>query len=228
MSRSIVARVLLAAALLSALPVEAAGPSSIDDLPIVAIPPDGSSHGRIAIVLSGDGGWAGLVQEVSAALARDGVGVAGLNSLKYFWTRRTPEETAHDVERIAGHYMREWHADQLVLIGYSFGADVLPDVLNRLRADLRAQVRGITLIAPSSVANYEVHVTGWLGVTHPGEPTLPALEQLRGLPMVCIYGEDDTDAVCPRLPAGLARVEKLAGGHHFGGDFAAVARQVLP
>ncbi|HEX7374260.1 MAG TPA: AcvB/VirJ family lysyl-phosphatidylglycerol hydrolase [Steroidobacteraceae bacterium] len=217
-----------AAALLFAWPAAAAEPPSLDDLPIVAVPPAGATHGRIAVMLSGDGGWADLVQEVSAALARDGIGVAGLNSLKYFWTQRTPQETAHDVERIVEHYMREWHADQLVLIGYSFGADVLPDVLNHLPADLRAQVRGLTLIAPSSVANYEVHVTSWLGVAHPGEPTLPALERLRGLPMVCIYGEEDTDAVCPKLPAGLARVEKMAGGHHFGGDFAAVARQVLP
>ncbi len=68
------------------------------------------------------------------------------------------------IERIADRYLHQWHADRLVLIGYSFGADVLPDVVSRLRADLRHRVEGLSLIAPSSVANYEVHVTGWLGV----------------------------------------------------------------
>jgi len=223
-----VAMLVAAAPLTVASASSAAATPELDDLPVVAVPPAGAGDGRLAVFLSGDGGWAGLAQEVSTALANDGIGVAGLNSLKYFWTKRTPEETARAVERIAEHYAREWHAEKLVLIGYSFGADVLPDVARRLRADLRGRLTGLTLIAPSSIANYEVHVSGWLGVTHPGDPTLPVLESLRGLPMVCIYGEDDTDAVCPALPAGLARVEKLAGGHHFGGDFAAVARQVLP
>ncbi len=216
------------AALLFAVTAQADESADVADLPIVAVPPQSPAHGRLAILVSGDGGWAGLAQEVSAALARDGIGVVGLNSLKYFWTQRTPEETTRAIERIADRYLHQWHADRLVLIGYSFGADVLPDVVSRLRTDLRHKVEGLSLIAPSSVANYEVHVSGWLGVAHPGEATLPVLERLRGLPMVCIYGEDDGDAVCPSLPAGLARVEKLAGGHHFGGDFAAVARQVLP
>lgn len=220
--------VALLASLLGAAAAPAAEGPGLGDLPVVAVPPAAAGHGRVAIFLSGDGGWAGLAKEVSAALARDGIGVAGLDSLRYFWTKRTPEETVRAVERIADHYAREWHAERFVLIGYSFGADVLPDVMVRLNPVLRSRIDGLTLIAPSSVANYEVHISGWLGVVHPGEPTLPLLERLRGLPMVCIYGEEDEDAVCPQLPAGLARVEKLAGGHHFGGDFAAVAREVLP
>ncbi len=202
--------------------------AALDDLPVVVVPPVHPGSDRMVIFLSGDGGWAGLVSNVSAALAADGIGVAGLNSLKYFWTPRTPEETTRDIERIADHYQREWHADRIVLIGYSFGADVLPIVTSRLRQDLRGRIAGLSLIAPSSVANFEVHVTGWLGAHHPGQPTLPALQRLEGLPMVCIYGQDDVDAICPSLPAGLARIEKLVGGHHFGGDFDGVARQVLP
>jgi type IV secretory pathway VirJ component len=214
----------------TALPVAlAAQPASgLDDLPLVVLPPARAGLGRMAIFVSGDGGWAALAQEVSAALAADGIGVVGLNSLKYFWSDRTPEGTARDIERIADHYAAAWHADRVLLIGYSFGADVLPVVVNRLRHDLRVRIAGLTLIAPSPVANFEFHLTGWLGVAHPGLATLPEVERLRGLPMVCIYGAGDEDALCPSLPAGLARVEQLEGGHHFGGDFAAVARQVLP
>jgi len=200
----------------------------LDDLPLVALPPARAGGGRMAILVTGDGGWAGLVSTVSAALAADGIGVAGLNSLKYFWSERSPEETTRDIERIAEYYGRAWHAERIILIGYSFGADVLPVVVNRLRPDIRARVAGLTLIAPSPVANFEVHVTGWLGVHHPGLPVVPDLERLRGLPMVCIYGEADDESVCPSLPRGLARVVKLDGGHHFGGDFAAVAGLVLP
>ena len=40
-----------------------------------------------AVLLSGDGGWAGLDKEVAAALAARGIPVAGIDSLRYFWQR---------------------------------------------------------------------------------------------------------------------------------------------
>lgn len=200
----------------------------LDDLPVVALPPAKAGGGRMAILVSGDGGWAGLAKTIAAALAADGIGVAGLDSLKYFWQARQPEEVVRDVQRIAEHYGREWHATEVVYIGYSFGADVLPMVLNRLPRNLAPRTAGLTLIAPSDTANFEIKVTGWLGAVHPGPPTLPELEKLRGLPMVCLYGAADDGSVCPLLPKGLARVEALPGGHHFGGDYDSVAKSVLP
>ena len=211
-----------------AVPATASPDPGLGDLPVIEVPPARPGSGRMVILLSGDGGWSGLVRTIAAALAADGVGVVGLDSLKYFWTPRTPEETTRDVARIAEHYSKQWRADRLVLVGYSFGADVLPVVVNRLPRDLRRRLDGLTLIAPSPVANFEVHAGGWLGVHYPGLPILPELERLRGLPMACISGDDDDESVCPLLPAGLARVTVLAGGHHFGGNFDAVARLVLP
>jgi type IV secretory pathway VirJ component len=46
------------------------------------------------VLLTGDGGWAGLDQELAERLAARGVPVVGFNSLKYFRTERTPEEAA--------------------------------------------------------------------------------------------------------------------------------------
>ena len=56
---------------------------------------------------------------------------------------------------------------------------------------------------------------------------VPEVEKLRGLRLLCVYGADETDSSCPRLPPSLARIERLSGGHHFGGDYAALARLVL-
>ena len=53
---------------------------------------------EFALLLTGDGGWAGLDQELAARLAASGVPTVGLNSLKYFWTRahagRRPRATS--------------------------------------------------------------------------------------------------------------------------------------
>jgi type IV secretory pathway VirJ component len=200
----------------------------LDDLPLAVDPPAHAGDDRLALVLSGDGGWQELPKSVAAALAAEGIGAVGLNSLKYFWRPHTPEQTAADLARVVEHYAPLWHTQRLVLVGFSFGADVLPSVVNHFTPELRERVSSLTLIAPSSTANFEIKVAGWLGGATAGQPTVPDIERLRGLPIVCLYGADDRDAVCPDLPAGLATVRKFPGGHHFGGDYAAVARAVLP
>ena len=80
----------------------------------------------------------------------------GLNSLKYFWKQRTPEEAARDVARILRHYLSAWNKQRVLLVGYSFGADVLPFVVNRLPPDLRARVASVSLLGIDSNAAFEV------------------------------------------------------------------------
>ena len=60
-----------------------------------------------------------------------------------------------------------------------------------------------------------------------GEPTLPEMEKLRGLPILCVYGEKEGDSLCRDLPAGLAQLLPTAGSHHFGGDYQKLASAVL-
>src|SRR5438105_14698329 len=101
-------------------------------LPIVAVPAKTASP-AFAIFISGDGGWAKIDKTISEELARSGIPVTGLNSLKYFWTKRTPDEFARDV----GTLIDKNSARDVVLIGYSRGADVLPFADNRLAGSQR-------------------------------------------------------------------------------------------
>jgi type IV secretory pathway VirJ component len=45
--------------------------------------------------------------------------------------------------------------------------------------------------------------------------------------VLCIYGEDETDSLCPRLDPHKVTIVKLKGGHHFDGDYAALARTIM-
>ena len=73
-----------------------------------------------------------LLEALSSVLLANGIDVVGLNSLKYLWTPRSPDELARDIERIARHYMASWRKTDLILLGYSSGADILPFVPPRL------------------------------------------------------------------------------------------------
>ncbi len=209
-----------------------ARPPDISDLPVneVHAEPDSNSD-ELAILLTGDGGWAGLDQELAARLAADGVPTVGLNSLKYFWTERTPDETARDIARIMRHYLAAWHKQRVLLVGYSFGADVLPFVVNRLPPDLRAQVATVNLLGVDSNASFEIKIADWVGSDDDGPKTRPEIAAIGALPILCVYGEGETDSICPTLPKApehtritLAEVGK---GHHFGGEYATLAERIL-
>jgi type IV secretory pathway VirJ component len=206
--------------------------AEVRDLPVVEVAataaPAAELGDRYAILLTGDGGWAGIDRDVAAALAARGVPVAGLNTLRYFWTRRTPEEAAAALGRLIERYGALWNRSRVLLVGYSFGADVLPFLYNRLRAVERARVAGVALLGLGDAAEFEFHLASWIpGRDGAGQPTVPEIERMGTVPIACLYGSEERDSSCPRLSgSNVARIV-LPGGHHFGGDADSLVRQIL-
>ncbi|HEV7784024.1 MAG TPA: AcvB/VirJ family lysyl-phosphatidylglycerol hydrolase [Thermoanaerobaculia bacterium] len=210
-------------------PASRGGVPAVNDLPLVEVPvKSGAASALMAVVVSGDGGWAGLDKEVAGALSTKGIPVVGVNSLQYFWSARTPEGIAKDLDRILRHYMATWNRQEVMLIGYSLGADVLPFAASRLPADLLGRVKVIALLGPSTKAAFEFHVTDWLGGGSEGQPVLPEVKKLGGRPPVlCLHGSKESDSLCPSLTAAQGKSVVLPGAHHFGGDYEAVANLIL-
>lgn len=202
-------------------------PQDVADLPLTEIAPTKAASGRIAIVLTGDGGWAGLDQGVAEALAADGVQVVGFSTLKFFWKQRTPEEAAAAVARVVGHYAAQQPDARFALVGYSFGASLVPVVLNRLPEEARAKIDLQFLISPDDEAVFEVKVGDWFGGAHHDGalPIAPELAQAT-MPAFCLHGEDEDDSPCPKLGEKVAALS-LPGGHHYDGDYAAIGTLLL-
>jgi type IV secretory pathway VirJ component len=198
-------------------------------LSLVEVPAQGGGGGSLlAVILTGDGGWAEIDKGIAAGLASAGVPVVGWSSLRYYWTPRTPDGAAADLARIVEHYGSAWGKPRVLLVGYSFGADVLPFLVNRLPPSIRARVAGVALLGLSEGAAFQFHFSGWLGAAGGGSrlPTVPEVDRLR-VPALCIAGTDEKDSACHSVRASSARVLEVAGGHHFGGDYAGLARMIL-
>lgn len=205
------------------------GESARPDLPLVELQanPAGSaaSSGQLALILSGDGGWAGLDKKMATAFAARGIPALGVDSLRYFWGGRTPEATAADLGALIQRYLAVWHKQSVNLVGYSFGADVLPFVVNRLDPAIRDRIRSVTLVAPSQSATFEIHVSNWLpGVVTPGLPLGPELARMEKMPL-CLFGEGDEHTICATLPATHAT--QIGSGHHLGGDGDLIVDRIL-
>ena len=203
----------------------------VRDLPLVEVPAAAAvaeTADEFAVILTGDGGWAGLDQDVAGALAARGVPVVGLSTLKYFWTARTPEVAAADLARIIERYSVAWKRPKALLIGYSFGADVLPFLYTRLPTEQRESVRSVNLLGLSDTATFEFHVADWIpGSDGAGRPTAPEVARMHGATVLCLYGAEESDSPCPKLVGPGVTAVPFAGGHHFGGDYAALATQIL-
>ena len=206
-----------------------APPTELTGLPLIDIPPAAGQPptDEFAIVLSGDGGWAGLDKDVAAALTAKGIPVVGLDSLRYFWSARTPEGLASDLDRTIRYYLAHLDKKRVLLVGYSQGADVLPFAVNRLSVATRSHVALTAILGMSEHALFEFHVTSWISDSNEGPATLPEVDKLHGMPVLCIYGAEEDDSLCPKLDAKKIIVVKLKGGHHFDGDYAGLAREIL-
>jgi type IV secretory pathway VirJ component len=203
-------------ALLFAVRVDAAVAPPLKDLPITEVPATRDGKDVFAVLVSGDGGWARLDQELSAELAGRGIPVAGLDSLHYFWHTRTPEETAADVSRIIEHYSAQWHRPRVLLIGYSFGADLMPSVFNRLPAPSRARVVSLSLLGLAKGASYEVRASEWIPALAPkGTPVKPEIRKISTVPILCVEGEAERKSICPALQQPGVEVRQIGHKHHF-------------
>ena len=178
---------------------------------------------------SGDGVWRDLDRSLADILAAKGMNVVGVDVLRYYWNEIPPAKAASDLARILRHYQSRWSCSRIVLIGFSFGADVLPFMASRLPADLKAQVGLITLLSPERTTAFEVEMNGWLGgKPKAGTPIGPEVKKLTGIQVQCIYGTDEADAsLCTDSTAGTLTVLAKSGGHHFDKNYGELADEIL-
>ncbi|MDQ0473801.1 AcvB/VirJ family lysyl-phosphatidylglycerol hydrolase [Labrys wisconsinensis] len=196
-------------------------PPGLADLPVVMV--DGHDpHGPLAVVLSGNGGWWGITDSLAKTFAKAGITTIGLNSLAYFIDRRSPEETAAVIERMVATFP----ADRpLLLVGYSYGADVIATVYARLSPATRARVRLVSLIGLSHIVDYAI---GFWKVAAPHYATVQAVAAIEGPRIQCLQGSDEGKrSACGQLDPAHVEIITLPGGHHFDGDYAKMAQRVL-
>ena len=201
---------------------------NVHDLPVIEVGSQ-SSTGTLVVIYSGDGGWRDLDRNIGENLAQNNYAVIGVDAMHYFWSQRTPEETAADLQRILEYYLAAWDCQQIVLVGYSFGADILPFAYNRLPQPLRQKVVLLSLLAPSLGASFEIHLEEWFTSYLPEDalPTAPETARIESSKLQCFYGaEDSEDTLCLDPSMKNAEIEQTGGGHHFDEDYGALAQRI--
>lgn len=173
------------------------------------------THSKLAAVyFSGDVGYkVGMGRMIGNRLTADGIPVVAINSLGFFRQHRTVAEVSELTVDAIGQALTFGHADQVVLVGHSLGADALQAALLRLPQALRARVRAVVLIVPTDALHLQVSPGEMLSWSKPDAETVPTLRQLTWVPLTCIYGTEEAASPCPQLFAPNVRKISLPGGH---------------
>ncbi len=182
------------------------------------------AHSHLAVVyFSGDVGYrVAMGRMIGNRLAADGIPVVAVNSLGFFRQHRTVAEVSTLTAEAIRQALAFGHADQVVLIGHSLGADALQAALVQLPNDLRHKVRAVVLIVPTDALHLQVTPGEMLEWSRPDAEVLPTLRQLTWVPATCIYGIEETDSPCPQLSAPNVRKVALPGGHALDWNIGAV------
>ncbi|WP_445370220.1 virulence factor family protein [Methylomonas sp. HW2-6] len=196
-------------------------------MPVVEVPASKPGD-SVTLFYSGDGGWRDLDRTVAGEMAAQNYPVVGVDVLRYFWTHKTPEQAATDLAATMTYYRKHWNVKSFVLAGYSFGADILPPIYNRLQKADQDDVKLLVLLALAKEADFEIHVSGWLGQSGGEHMLAPELVQMPKNKILCIYGkEEKADTACTTLANSDATILELPGGHHFDQDYPKLTRQIL-
>ena len=196
------------------------------NIPVVEVPA-GQAKDTVTLFLSGDGGWRDLDRDVAGEMAKIGYPVVGIDTLRYYWQHKSPEQSAIDLAELMQHYRQKWGTKRFILTGYSFGADVLPAIYNRLTESEQQRVDAIILLAFARTGSFEIEVEGWLGNAGKEAATGPEMAKLPAAKVVCIYGEEEADESGCTDKTAVGQAMKLPGGHHFDENYPALAQRLV-
>ncbi len=191
--------------------------NSIADLPVQVSLSHGI-HNEIIIYITGDGGWNSFNEQMVRQMKQKGYGVIGLNSRKYFWSERTPEEFTHDIEKLSTYYLKQWNRRGLIIVGYSFGADVASFLPHRVTEDFHKLIKKIILISPSSSTDFAIRLEDLISETDNINRKYKIRQELKqvDLPVTCTFGNEEIKGlnINPVVNEQI-RIIKLPGDHRY-------------
>jgi type IV secretory pathway VirJ component len=208
----------------------AQGITNMKDLPLETSQFKGSQN-DLVIYLTGDGGWNSFSQKLKQEFEKRGYGVVSLNSRKYFWNGKSPEAFARDIEKISNYFIKSWEKASLIIVGYSFGADVASFLPGLLTTELQNKIKKIALLSPSASTDFKVRLSDLLSINDDAQRKFKVGSEIEKnkLRMACIFGQEENLFLKNSLSENDSlKIYQLPGGHHYNDNFSLLMETINP
>ena len=182
----------------------------------------------LVFYISGDGGYTSFSESLCTAINKAGYKVTSLNSKSYFDDQKTPQQTTEDIVSYLNEQFNKRKDQQFILIGYSFGADITPFVVNLFSDSIKNRLISVVLLSPSTSTDFETHVWDKLGLKKKRSmDVVSEVNKLGAIKTTIILGNDDDDFPIKNIKLKNYVHELLPGGHHYEGNTDEVARTMM-
>lgn len=208
--------------------VKAQGENYLNDLPLNISSSRGIQN-NLVIYITGDGGWNSFNQGLIQEFEKLGYGVVTLNTRKYFWDQKTPELFVRDIELLTKYYLKEWNKSSLIIVGYSFGADVASFIPGRLSSDIQKKLLKIVLLSPSASTDFIIRMSDMIGKSENTTRKYkvgPEIEKA-DLPIVCIFGKEEEMTLKNALRKKVnLNIFEVPGDHQYNDNLKMILKMV--
>jgi type IV secretory pathway VirJ component len=191
-------------------------------------PANGRAQPVAVVNFSGDMGVRFLLgASTMRGLTQHGYNTLAVVTPALFRQRRTRAEVDAIVANGIRTALARTGVARIVVIGQSYGADIVQTGLAHLPLDLRRRVAGIVLILPGETVFFRADPSGIAYRFTPDSIGVTTASTLVWAPLTCIYGVEENDSLCPKLRVPGATIVGMPGGHNIRHDEAGLLRHVL-
>ncbi|QNK61304.1 hypothetical protein H7F33_12080 [Pedobacter sp. PAMC26386] len=188
------------------------------------------SNKPLLVFLTGDGGWNTFSESTVKELVKNGYATIGLDTRKYFWNQKTPDQFSRDMQVIISSYLKTWNKESFSIIGYSFGADVAAFVPSRLPEHLAEKQNSLVLLSPGFSTGYVVKLKNLLNFGSTDKEKYKVNPELSKsvIPVWCIFGKDEDSEFYKAIkPTDKIHKVIIPGSHRFDDDISQVTRAII-
>jgi type IV secretory pathway VirJ component len=203
--------------------------NSVGELPLKIFGTTTESALPMLVYISGDGGWNKFNASLCSYLNQKGIPVVALDAQQYFWERKTPDGTSEELAAVIAKFQKKWNKDKFVLAGFSFGADILPFLLNRFPAPIFNGLVVSILLSPDKTCDFEIHLTDMLNMGF-SKGKYDVIKEIKGSKFVrftAVFGKDESKNLQQGFQTTGAKIIVLQGGHHFDDDYVALGNLMI-
>lgn len=188
----------------------------------------GKADHPMVFYISGDGGMNKFSTSLCADINKAGYQVTAMDARSFFWHKKTPEQTASDISQYLERELTLFPTPRIIFVGYSFGADVTPFIVNMMPPTLKEKLMSVVMLSPSTSTDFEIHVADLFGGSSKRSmEVLPAINAMNIPKAAIIFGSDETGYGKDRVTLRNCMLLTIQGNHHYDGDTQKVASVIM-
>jgi type IV secretory pathway VirJ component len=178
--------------------------------------------------ISGDGGLNSFSTSLCKEINDGSFHITALNAKSYFWDKKTPQQTANDISAYLDNAFAARKNQQLVIAGYSFGADVVPFIINSLPERVKKKLISVILLAPSRTTDFEIHILDMFGsASKRNMNVINEINKMNVPKLATIIGVEEDIFPVKEIKLPHYHNETLPGHHHFDKNTDEVAKAMI-